>query len=196
WQEARMLPSGASYEDIRDRFIWQIPEFYNIGADVCDKWALIEPERTALIAISEDGSAEAITFGALRSLSNATAHLLEAHGAGQGDRIGIMLPQSAETAYSHIAVFKMGAISIPLFTLFGEEALEPRLRDAGAIAVITNREGAAKLASIRERLPDLKTVFCVSGRAPGATDFHAALSRQPTAYDAKTTRAEDPALII
>jgi acetyl-CoA synthetase len=191
-----MLPSGASYEDIRDRFVWQVPEFYNIGTDVCDKWALTEPERIALIAISEDGSAEAITFGALRSLSNATANLLEAHGAGQGDRIGILLPQSAETAYAHIAVFKMGAISIPLFTLFGEEALEHRLRDAGAKAVITNREGAAKLASIRDRLPDLKTVFCIGGPASGAADFHAALSRQPTDYHAKTTRAEDPALII
>src|SRR5262249_31759582 len=152
--------------------------------------------RTALIAISEDGAAETVTFGALRTLSNATAHLLEAHGAGQGDRIGILLPQSAETAYSHIAVFKMGAISIPLFTLFGEEALEHPRRDAGAKAVITNREAAAKLAAIRERLPDLKTVFCVSGPALGAIDFHASLSRQPTSYDAKNTRAEDPALII
>src|SRR5262249_40605524 len=129
-----MLPSGAAYEDIRDRFVWQVPEFYNIGTDVRDKWALIEPERTALTAISEDGTAEELTFGALRSLSNATANLLEANGAQRGDRIGILLPQSAETAYAHIAVFKMGAISIPLFTLFGEEALEHRLRDASAKA--------------------------------------------------------------
>jgi acetyl-CoA synthetase len=191
-----MLPSGVSYEDIQDRFVWQVPEFYNIGTDVCDKWARIEPERTALIAISEDGSAETVTFGALRSLSNATANLLEAHGVRQGDRIGILLPQSAETAYSHIAVFKMGAISIPLFTLFGEEALEHRLRDAGAKAVITNREGGAKLASLRDRLPDLKSVFCISGPASGAADFHAALAHQPTAYETKNTRAEDPALII
>jgi acetyl-CoA synthetase len=191
-----MLPSGTSYEAIRDRFVWQVPEFYNIGTDVCDKWARIEPARTALIAISEDGSAETVTFGALQSLSNAAAHLLEAHGAGPGDRIGILLPQSAETAYAHIAVFKMGAISIPLFTLFGEEALEHRLRDAGAKAVITNNEGAAKLAAIRERLPDLKTVFCVGGPAPRAADFHAGLARQPTTYDPKTTRADDPALII
>ncbi|MGO9173067.1 MAG: AMP-binding protein [Rhodomicrobium sp.] len=191
-----MLPSGATYEEIQERFVWQVPEFYNIGADVCDRWARAEPERTALIAISEAGLAETVTFGALRDRSNATANLLETHGIGQGDRVGVLLPQSAETAYCHIAAFKMGAISIPLFTLFGEEALEHRLRDAGAKAVITNAEGAAKLAAIRERLPALDHVFCVSGQAPGALDFHAGAAKQSTAYEPKKTRADDPALII
>ncbi len=191
-----MLPSGTVYEDIRDRFVWQIPEFYNIGTDVCDKWAIKEPARTALVAISEDGSAETITFGALRSRSNAVANLFESHGVEEGDRAGVLLPQSPETAYAHIAIFKMGAISIPLFTLFGEEALEHRLRDAGAKAVITNEEGTAKLAAIRDRLPALKAIFCVSGPAPGAIDFHEALARQPADYEPRKTRAEDPALII
>jgi acetyl-CoA synthetase len=191
-----MLLSGKTYEEIRDRFVWRIPEFYNIGTDVCDKWAEVDPNRIALITISAGGSVETVTFGRLRDLSNATANLLETHGVGQGDRAGVLLPQSSETAYAHIALFKMGAISIPLFTLFGEEALEHRLRNAGAKAVITDREGAAKLAVIRERLPELKHVFCVEGAVQGALDFHTLVSKQPTSYTAKQTRADDPALII
>ncbi len=191
-----MLPSGATYEEIRDRFVWRIPEFYNIGSDVCDKWAAAEPKRLALIAVAEDGAVETVTFGALRERSNATANLLEAHGAGQGDRIGVLLPQSPETAYAHIAAFKMGAISIPLFTLFGAEALEHRLRDAGAKVVITNAEGAGKLAAIRDRLPDLAHVFSIDGAGRGALDFHGALAKQSQAYEPKRTRADDPALII
>jgi acetyl-CoA synthetase len=191
-----MLPAGKTYQEIRDRFAWQIPEFYNIGTDVCDKWAEAEPQRPALIAVSDTGGAETLTYGALRDLSNATANLLEAYGLQEGDRVGVLLPQSVETAYTHIAVFKMGAISIPLFTLFGEEALEHRLRDAAAKAVVTNAEGAARLAPIRERLPDLACIFCVDGPAPDALDFYAEAAHHSTAYLPKKTRADDPALII
>ena len=132
---------------------------------MCDKWAEAEPQRPALIAVSDAGSAETVTYGTLRDLSNATANLLDSYGVQEGDRVGVLLPQSVEAAYTHIAVFKMGAISIPLFTLFGEEALEHRLRDAAAKAVVTNAEGAARLALIRKRLPDLACIFCVDGGA-------------------------------
>lgn len=191
-----MLPQGTTYDEIQDRFSWRIPEFYNIGVDVCDKWALAEPKRVALISISETGALETVTFGLLRDRSNATANLLRSTEVGEGDRIGVLLPQSPETAYAHIAAFKMGAISIPLFTLFGAEALEHRLADAGAKAVITNADGAAKLAAIRGRLPALQHVFSVDGPHHGAADFQAASDRQSKHYTPKNTRAGDPALII
>src|SRR5262249_48299660 len=85
---------------------------------------------------------------------------------------------------------------IPLFTLFGADALEHRLHDAGAKAVVTNAEGAAKLAAIRERLPALQQVFCIEGALPQTVDYHRELGQQPTGYSPKNTRAEDPALII
>ncbi len=191
-----MLPPGKTYEEIRQRFDWNIPDLYNIGIDVCDKWAVREPGRTALIAVMDDGAVECVTFGVLRGLSNAAANLLEAHGIGQGDRAGVLLPQSVQTAVAHIAAFKMGAISIPLCTLFGAEALEHRLRDSGAKAVVTDAEGAAKLSLIRGRLPDLKHVFCIGGAMAGTLDFEALLQKQSTDYKAKCTRADDPALII
>src|SRR5258705_1223214 len=106
-EDKNLHPFATDYDDIKRRFAWQIPEFYNIGVDVCDKWALSEPGRLALISISESGAVENVTFGALRERSNATANLLEAHGAGQGDRIGVLLAQSPETAYTHIATLKM-----------------------------------------------------------------------------------------
>jgi acetyl-CoA synthetase len=189
-----MLPQGATYEEIRDRFAWQIPEFYNIGVDVCDKWAAADPERVAIIDASFE-PARASTFAELRALSNACANLFEAAGCGIGDRIGVCLPQSLETAVAHIAAFKIGAISIPLFTLFGAEALEHRLRDAGAKAVLTNAEGVAKLNTIRDRLPALTHIFSTEP-GDGVFDFGRELSLQPVSYEARRTRADDPALII
>jgi acetyl-CoA synthetase len=190
-----MLPPASTYDELRSRFRWDIPEFYNIGVDVCDRWAAAEPDRLALI----DAGAESdrrYTFGLLRDLSNQTANLLAAHGVGRGDRVGILLPQTPETAYAHIAAYKLGAIAIPLFTLFGAEALEHRLGNSGACAVITNRAGAGKLTNLRERLPELRLVLDIDGPSEAAADFHAGRAGQSTAFEPVRTRADDPALII
>ncbi len=191
-----MLPSASTYEELIQTFRWEIPEYYNIGIDVCDKWAQATPDRVALIHWREDGGVEQFTFEEIRQLSNQTAHLLAEHGIGRGDRVGVLLPQRPETAYAHVAIYKMGAIAVPLFTLFGPEALRYRLQNSGAAAVITDEEGAAKLARLREELPDLRVVFNVDGSGHGSVDFHQARRGQPTAFTPVTTKAEDPALII
>jgi acetyl-CoA synthetase len=191
-----MLLKAASYDEAVARFRWEVPDAYNIGVDVCDKWAERAPERIAIIEVREDGPDRVISFGDLRALSNQTANLLKGAGIARGDRVGILLPQAAETAYSHIAVYKLGGIAIPLFTLFGEEALAYRLGNAGARAVITNREGVAKLAVMLDQLPDLEHVFCIDGPTEGAGDFHTARAGESATFAPVATRADDPALII
>jgi acetyl-CoA synthetase len=192
-----MLPTAPqSYEAIASGFRWNIPEHYNIGVDVCDKWAEREPDRLALIHIARDGGVRHYSFGQMRALSNRMANLLRAHGAQRGERIGILLPQAPETAFSHVAAYKSGCIAIPLFALFGVEALQYRLHDSGAKIVVTNAEGAAKLAGIRDQLPALRTVFTIDGPQPGAVDLHAALAEQGEAFTPVATRADDPAVII
>jgi acetyl-CoA synthetase len=191
-----MLPDATSYDEVCRRFRWEVPAQYNIGVDVCDRWADRAPDRIAIIEAREDGPDRAFSFADLRALSNQTANLLAASGIARGDRVGILLPQAAETAYSHIAVYKLGGIAIPLFTLFGEEALSYRLGNAGARAVITNRDGAAKLAGIRSELPALEFVFCIDGPADGAIDFHAGRTAQSEDFTPALTGPDDPALII
>ena len=194
-----MLPDASTFEELRARFRWDIPEFYNIGVDVCDRWAEIDEGRVALIDadfVYEGLEGFNCSYGKLRDLSNQTAHLLRAHGVNRGDRVGILLPQAPETLYGHIAVYKLGAIALPLFTLFGAEALEHRLTDSGAVAVITNAAGADKLAAIREKLPALKTIFCVDGEREGSVDFHLRRYEQSLDFEPVKTRADDPALLI
>jgi acetyl-CoA synthetase len=111
-----MLKPGNSYEEVVAKFRWEIPQHYNIAVDICDKWA-DQPDRLALIYQNENGRVEKYTFQDLKRLSNQLANGLKASGIGQGDRFGILLPQCPETAISHIAAYKIGAIAIPLFTL-------------------------------------------------------------------------------
>jgi acetyl-CoA synthetase len=173
-------------------FRWDIPEKFNIGADVADRY----PSARALIEIDPSGAAREFTFDAISALSNRLANVLVARGLQQGDRIATLLPQRHETAVTHVAAWKAGLISVPLFTLFGEEALEFRLQNSGARAIVTDRDQLPKLASLRERLPELQTVLCVDGLAEGALDLHALLANASDRFEAKDTLAEDPAFII
>jgi acetyl-CoA synthetase len=191
-----MLPKAENYELLIERFQWNIPEYYNIGVDVCDKWAVTEPTRLALTYVDLDGSAKDYTFGDLMMLSNRLANLLHSINITQGDRVSILLPQTPETAYSHIAIHKLAAISIPLFMLFGEEALEYRLNNSGTKAVITNLEGAAKIALIRHKLPSLEHVFTIDGKHENSRDMRHEMQEQRDTFTPIKTKADDPAILI
>jgi acetyl-CoA synthetase len=191
-----MLSPEENYENLRRRFRWSIPEYFNIGVDVCDKWADVDPDRLALIHVEDDGALSQLTFCELQALSNQVCNLLRALSVSNQDRVGILLPQSLETAYTHIAIYKVGAIAVPLSNLFGTDALEYRLHNCTAKAVITNRDGAEKLSSIRHKLPDLKHILVTDGSGDGYIDFHLELARQDQRFDPVRTRADDPSLII
>lgn len=190
-----MLPAATSYEALDAAFRWQVPDRYNIGVDVCDRWAALEPDRAALIQVGDGGAARDVTYGELRSRSNRLANLLAELGVAAGDRVAVLLPQAPETAIAHIASYKLGAIAVPLFGLFGPEALQYRLGDSGARVALTNAEGAAKLAGIRAGLPALGHVLSFDGGGDLA-DLAQVLARQSENFNAAPTRAEDPALII
>ncbi len=191
-----MLPQAESYAALVSDFRWHVPARYNIGVDVCDRWADRQPDRLALTFVGPDNKTCDYSYGDLRAWSNRLANLLRASGIERGDRVAVLLPQAPETAIGHIAIYKLGAIAVPLFALFGPEALQYRLANSGAKAVITNRDGAAKLAGIRAGLPDLKQVLCIDRAAPGCRDLASALESQPTDFTPVDTTADDPALII
>jgi acetyl-CoA synthetase len=191
-----MLPKAASYDELKQRFRWDVPEFFNMGVDACDKWAEAEPDRPALIFVERNDAARHCSFGELRRLSNKLANLLRERGIQRGDRVGVLLPQALETAFSHIAIYKLGGIAVPLFTLFGPDALGFRLGNSGTRAIITNAEGAATIGQIRHLLPELETVLCADGPREGTVDLHAEIAAQSDSFEAVSTRAEDPAVII
>ena len=118
--EGKML-RGRTYEEVCCNFKWEIPKYYNIGVDVCDKWAS-DKNRVALIYANPHGQNRKYTFRELKIFSNRLANALKAHGIRREDRVGILLSQRPETLISHISVYKLGAIAVQLLTLFGPEA--------------------------------------------------------------------------
>ncbi|MFM0648051.1 acyl-CoA synthetase [Paraburkholderia bryophila] len=195
---------GQTYESLTASFAWRIPPRYNIGVDVCDKWA-DGSGRLALIYEDPEGRATHYTFDELKALSDRFANALLAAGAQRGDRIGIFLSQSIETAVAHLAAYKAGMVAVPLFALFGIDAIEHRLGDSGAVALITDNAGVQKIAEIRAALPALRNVFSVdiadesaydAAQANPVRSFWHALNNAPAEFTPADTSADDPAVII
>ena len=187
-----MLWRGDSYDEVYGGFRWELPARFNIGAAACDRHA-DGTGRLALIYQAPDGKVECLTFDDLKRLSNRCANTLAAFGVSTGDRVGILLPQRPETAIAHIAIYKLGAVAVPLFVQFGPDALEHRLLDSGAKALITDGENLSKIPG---GLPDLATILIVEGDNGGHPLFWPALERAQDKFTAAETASGDPALMI
>ncbi len=188
------MPEAATWAEARAAFRWAPPARYNIADLICGRWAEAAPERTALIAIGAGGR-RLWTFRELWRASARFANALEAAGVEAGDRVAVLLPQSAEALTVWLGAIRRGAVICPLFTLFGEEALEYRLRDSGAKALVTDAANMPKVAAIRERLPDLRAVWRVEGPGDGVAGLADALARAKDEAPVAPTGPDDPALL-
>jgi acetyl-CoA synthetase len=184
------------YDELYKSFRWDVPARLNIAHACCVRWAA-DPSRIALHWEDEAGATATYSFRDIQLAANRLSNALAALGVRRGDRVAIILPQRPETAIAYMAVFQMGAIALPLSHLFGPEALEYRLADSGASVLVTDTDSWPKVASIRDRLPDLRAVIVVDGQGvDGTLDYDEALASASPRFDTVDTAADDPAIII
>ena len=193
-EASRILPKGG-WDDIARTFRWTVPDDFTIHDRCNTRWANADPDRTAIVDLSGDGKRRVWTHGELKSASDRLATALRDWGVGKGDRVGVLLPQSAEVIVAHFAAMKVGAIVVPLFVLFGEEALSFRLRDSGAKVVVTDDDGVGKLSELKAGLPDLVRVV-TAGEAKNAERLADVISAFQPLIEPVPLRADDPAVLI
>ena len=192
-----VLNRAESYEELYGNFRWDIPDRFNMGVDVCDKNAARYPDRIGLIVVEPGRDTVSYTFTDLKRLTNQLANLFIANGLERGERIGILMSQSVEVAISHVAAWKMAAISIPLFTLFGEDALRFRLQNSEARMLVTDMENLPKIEAIRDDLPHLKTILVVGQGSNDRQnlDFWSSMAKAADTFKPVDTGREDPSFI-
>jgi acetyl-CoA synthetase len=180
------------YEALLAGFRWDVPARFNIGVACVDRWRADAP---ALLVARPAGEFDEISFGVVKELSDRLGNALVGRGVRPGARVAVVLPQSLEAAVAHAAVFKIGAVSVPMSVLFGHEALRHRLIDSGAAIVVTDRE---RLERVDEAARESGATVVVTGgeaRAP-----HLAFDELVAAASADLAPAptlpETPALII
>ncbi len=190
-----MLPDIRTYDALWAGFRWIVPEKFNIAEVCCDRWAEKTPDSPAIIEAA-GGAITTTSFRQLQAQSNRLANVLRDHGVTAGDRVGILLPQTLDAAVTHMAIYKVGAIAVPLALLFGIDAIEYRLSDAGIKLLVTNGAGLEKVEQIAGPAETLECILCTSGAKGKALDFHGLMAQAGGTFDTVDTGPDDPAVMV
>lgn len=172
-------------------------------------------DRVYLVWEGEDQRAQrSLTYRQFDAEVCRLAGALKELGVGQGDRVGLYMPNLPETFIAFFAVMKIGAVVMPLFSGFGPQPLVARLNDGEARVVLTVdgtwRRGApgAMKSVLDEALVSVPSVAHVlvlkhlgdalacPMTADRDHDWTQAISRQPTELATAEMPADAPAVLL
>ncbi len=183
------LPFAAPYERVLDTSDgvpwakWFVGGQTNVAGACVDRWAGTAPDRAAVVWEAEDGRTATWTYAELRAHTDALAAHLAGVGVGKGDAVGIFMPMIPEVVAASMAIAKLGAVFLPIFSGYGADAIAVRLEDADAKVLITadcfSRRGrpvdmAATAAEAAQRVRSVEHIVTVTdpGRGwPGGDVF-------------------------
>jgi len=191
WQ---VMPSSDSLEAAREIFTWDLPETYNPVDDFLRKH---DPNRRAIIYEADDGSVSTHSYAVLDDRSDRLAAGLRGLGIEPGDRVAVVVPQKPANPVTHLAAWKLGAISVPLTVLFGPDALEYRLVDSGANAVVVDSSVRETIEQIRDSCPELEHVIELGETGTGdAHGFDSLLTAHEPGIKCYESTPETPSAIM
>ncbi|MDQ2051500.1 AMP-binding protein [Natronolimnohabitans sp. A-GB9] len=192
-----------TYGDARESFSWDVPEGFNAATDLVGKHE--DGDRTALYQLTADGDRERYSFDDLDERSSAVANTLADRGIERGDRVAVVVPQKPANALTHLACWKLGAISLPLSVLFGDDALRYRLTDSEARVAVVDRSQWETIRDVAPDCPALESVLVVDGDEAALEDgdldvsvasFDAAVDWTETAFEPVDTDVDTPAIVM
>ena len=192
-------PGADHHAALHAGFGWHVPAQFNIAQACCARWAA-DPATAHRVAIAwetEDGRQGHCTYAELEHQANRLCNALRALGVQRGDRVAVVMPQRVETAVAHMALYRLGAVAMPLSMLFGPEALLYRLQDSAACVAIVDESAMANMVQLRAECPALHSVLAVGAAAgQGDLDWNAALAAAMPRFTPVQTSAEDAAVLI
>ncbi len=139
------IPFSTPYDTVLDESrgiewaTWFTGGRLNVAAACVDRWAddPVSSARPAVLWEGETGEPRSMTYAELRDLTDAIAGGLAARGVGMGDAVGVFLPMLPETVATVMAVAKLGAIFLPIFSGYGADAVAVRLEEGDAKVLVT-----------------------------------------------------------
>jgi acyl-coenzyme A synthetase/AMP-(fatty) acid ligase len=188
----------SSYQQARREFRWQVSEDYNFAIDTVGRWAQ-NPSKLAMLWVGPDGREERYTFVSFDEQSSRAARAFEKLGMQKGDRVLVMLPRLPEWWETMLGLMKLGAIGIPCTTLLTPKDIQYRAEIAEAVALVTDKAGAEKLAQVRDRCPTIRVAVVVDepgAECPqGCVGYHPSVDVAAPTWYGRRTVSSDPCLI-
>lgn len=173
------------YDDFYNNFAIDIPQNFNFAYDVFDKWALEEPERTALIWTNDKNEERIFSFKALSECVNKTANFFVSIGIKKGDAVMLILKRRYEFWYSILALHKIGAICIPATHLLTKKDLVYRNNAANVKAIVSVNEEIVleNIENSEKDSPTLAYKILINGKRNGWHEFDSGISNQNPVFD-------------
>ncbi|HEY5895446.1 MAG TPA: AMP-binding protein [Chthoniobacterales bacterium] len=192
---------------------WCVGGEMNIVHNCLDKHAgTPADERIAVRWEGEEGAVRTLTCAELRREVNQAANALRSLGLGKGDAVGVFMPMTPECVTAMLAVIKIGAIFVPLFSGFGAQAVASRLADADAKALFVAdgmiRRGkvvsmkpvadvaTAKVPTLQHMIVLQRTACEVPWNPVRDHWWHELIARQQPEAETERTSAEDVLMLI
>lgn len=152
------LPFDPSWTTVRDTSrghpwaTWFVGGGFNLSVACVDRWAADSPDRLAVRTQKENGETRELTFGNLLEEVERLAGAMNALGVQGGDAVAVYLPMGQEAIVSLLAVARIGAIFIPVFSGYAAEAVSARLDDPKPKLVICGNgfERRGSLVAMKE----------------------------------------------
>ncbi len=180
------------YENLRDNFSWDLPEYFNFG-EMIDHYAQ-DPERVALLWEDERRNRARLTFANLRDQSNRIANALSGIGIGRRDPVLLVLPRITMWQAAYIGALKLGAIVIPCTSMLREKDLVYRANHSGARAIIAAPASAEMVGDLRNQCPSLEHFMLAGAPRSGWASLNDAMLQASAQFTASHTAADDPAI--
>src|SRR6266851_1341934 len=125
----------SNYEQEHASFTLTVPEFFNFGSDVVDKWAE-EPSKLAMLWVDDAGHSARYTFADIRRESNRFASVLQDLGVRQGDGVMLVLPRLPEWHSIVVGSTRPGWVAYDAAMATARETFTPALTRSTDPAII------------------------------------------------------------
>ena len=170
--------SFSSEEDYQKHLEFIVPQHFNFAYDVVDAWAAEQPDKLALLWVSENGTERRLTFRELKEESDRAASYLRSLGIGHGDMVMLILKRRLEWWLCMLALHKLGAVAIPATHMLTKHDIVYRNNRASVKAIVCVNEPYV-MGEVQKSLPESPTVervIVVGDKAdapvPAAGIFH------------------------
>ncbi|MDO4335828.1 MAG: AMP-binding protein [Bacteroidales bacterium] len=169
-----------SYEDFMTNFKVNVPQNFNFGYDVVDRWAETHPDKEALLWTNDKGECIRFTFADIKRESDKTASFFQSLGIGRGDSVMLILKRHYQFWFSIIALHKLGATVIPATHLLTPKDIKYRCKMADIKAIVCSGDPIVT-RHILDALPECPTVKAVVSTGPelpeGWHDFNLSIEK-------------------
>lgn len=164
----------------------------NVAELLCDQHPA---DRVAFTVVDATGDVTTLSYGELTTDSHRCARALQVLGVGPGDRVATLMGKSTDLVTLVLAIWRLGAVYVPLFTAFAPQAIALRLEGSGAHVVVVDPDQRHKLDPGPDMPddPQRRVVVTGSGTQHGEVslaDLVAASSPEPV--PAFTTSGDGP----